>query len=116
MHELYIAESILNSVLDLLPAGITPERVTKVHLSVGQLDAVVSESLIFLFDAIKGTKGLPHAQLAIETIAVLCQCKTCAHQFNLDLPIFICPQCNGSDVILLQGRGISIYRIEAKDD
>jgi hydrogenase nickel incorporation protein HypA/HybF len=116
MHELYIAESILKSVLDVLPPGVLPDRVIRVDLQVGQLDAIVTESLLFLFDAIKESNGLPNAALNIETIQVLCRCSDCSHQFPLDLPIFICPECSSSKVEVLRGRGITIQRIEAKDE
>ena len=45
MHELYIAQSILSTVVKSLPEGLPPERVTLVHIEVGQLDAVVDRDL-----------------------------------------------------------------------
>ncbi len=115
MHELYIAESILNTVSEALPAGVHPESVLEVHVQVGQLDAVVPETLLFLFDAIKASKGMPRARLDIERIDILCRCEDCAREFGLDLPVFLCPSCGSGNLDVLQGRGISIQRINAED-
>jgi hydrogenase nickel incorporation protein HypA/HybF len=116
MHELYIAQSILSSVKKSLPEKVAPATVAQVRVEVGQLDAVVSESLIFLFDAIKSECGLPQAELRVETVPVRCRCRACGHEFALDLPIFLCPVCGSGDTELLQGRGIRITGITADVD
>ncbi|RPH94639.1 hydrogenase maturation nickel metallochaperone HypA [candidate division KSB1 bacterium] len=113
MHELYIAQSIISSVKKSLPNNVTADQVTHVRVEAGQLDAVVDETLIFLFDAIKAESGLSAATLTVEIIPVRCRCKACAHEFTLDLPIFLCPQCGSGDVDLLQGRGIRLTGIKA---
>ncbi len=116
MHELYIAECILKSVSDSLPPGISAQTVEEVRVDVGQLDAVVPDTLQFLFDAIKGNNGMPNAALILRTVEVRCRCRDCAREFGLDLPIFICPHCNSTNVELLQGRGITLTGILVKDD
>jgi len=116
MHELYIAQSILKSVKRSLPEGVPAEAVTHVRVEVGQLDAVVSESLIFLFDAIKVEDGLSRAQLNVTTIPVSCRCRACGQEFTLDLPVFLCPACGSGDTELLSGRGIRLTGISAEVD
>jgi hydrogenase nickel incorporation protein HypA/HybF len=115
MHELYIAESILRSVSASLPCNVGPELVTQVRVQVGQLDAVIPETLKFSFNAIKQSSGMPRAELHIERIAVRCRCHDCAHEFGIDLPVFICPECHRGHVEVLQGRGITLSQIIADD-
>ncbi len=115
MHELYIAECIVKSVNSSLPRNVAPTLVTQVRVQVGQLDAVVPETLKFSFDAIKQSCGMPRAELLIKEIAVRCRCRDCAHEFGIDLPVFICPACNRGDVEVLQGRGITLTRIIADE-
>ena len=115
MHEPYIAECIAKSVSASLPPDVTPASVTQVCVQVGQLDAVVPETLKFSFDAIKSSSGMPRAELQIEEIVVRCRCRDCAYEFGIELPVFICPVCNGSHVEVLQGRGIMLTRITADD-
>jgi hydrogenase nickel incorporation protein HypA/HybF len=113
MHELYIAQSIVSSVKKSLPENVAAETVSQVRVEAGQLDAVVNETLIFLFDAIKAESGLPQAELVVETIPVRCRCRACDHEFTLNLPVFLCPVCGSGETDLLQGRGIRLTGITA---
>lgn len=115
MHELYIAESILKSVSEALPENLPPASVRQVRVEVGQLDAVIPETLTFLFDAIKASHGMSRAELLIESIEVRCRCRQCHRQFGLDLPVFLCPDCGSGQVDVLRGRGITLRRITAQD-
>jgi hydrogenase nickel incorporation protein HypA/HybF len=116
MHELYIVQSILSSVKKSLPENVAAEAVTQVRVEVGQLDAVVSETLLFLFNAIKSESGMSAAELIVETIPVRCRCRACEHEFTLDLPVFLCPECGSGDTVILQGRGIRLTGISANVD
>ena len=116
MHELYIAQSILSSVKKSLPQNVAAEAVTQVRVEVGQLDAVVNETLVFLFNAIKPGSGMPAAELVVETIPVRCRCRACGEEFTLDLPVFLCPACGSGDTEILQGRGIRLTGITADVD
>lgn len=115
MHELYIAESILNCVKDLLPANVRPSSVKRIDVRVGRLDAVVPESLNFMFDAIKAAHGMSQAGLRIRCISVRCRCGDCRREFSIELPIFICPDCGGKRVDVLRGRGITVRKIIVED-
>jgi len=115
MHELYIAESIINAVIDSLPSHVEPEAVMQIHVQVGQLDAVIPLNLDFMFDAIKAARGMPWAELWIETVGVRCGCSLCGNEFDLDLPVFICPQCGSGQVEVLRGHGIVLNGISVED-
>jgi len=115
MHELYIAESILALTLKSLPSGVESDSVRQVEVEVGQLDAVVGENLIFIFDAIKSSFGLQRTELTLKTVEVRCKCLDCAHQFGIEMPFFICPQCGRGRVEVLQGRGIRLIKIMTED-
>lgn len=116
MHELYIADCILKSARESLPTDISPERIRQVEVQVGELDAVIPETLIFLFDAIKISHGMSNAGLQIEKIDILCCCQDCGHKFRIDIPLFICPDCGSSKVEVLQGRGIKLLKILVDDN
>ncbi len=115
MHELYIAECILKSVNEALPAEVLSASVKQVQVEVGLLDAVVPDNLTFLFDAIKGSHGMPQAELLIEQIDILCRCCDCTNEFSIDIPLFICPFCGSGQVELLRGRGIILQHITTED-
>lgn len=113
MHELYISEAIIGSVIKSLPPSIPLQSVREIQIQVGSLEAVVPETLLFLFDAVKVSHGMPQAELHIENVAVRCRCQDCAREFGLDLPVFICPDCRGGRVEVVAGRGITLMKITA---
>lgn len=116
MHELYIAQCILKSVADSLPSAVPAESVNEVCVQLGQLDAVVPDTLEFLFDAIKVNYGMTGARLVLDEIAVLCRCRDCAHEFGIEIPIFLCPTCGSGNVEVLRGRGITLTAIHVNDE
>jgi hydrogenase nickel incorporation protein HypA/HybF len=116
VHELYIAECILKAVQSSLPPDIGPERVEQVRVQVGKLDAVVTESLVFLFDAIKTGSQMPNAVLQVDEIGVLCRCRDCGQDFSIEFPLFICPHCQSSQVDVVRGRGLQLTGISVSDD
>ncbi len=115
MHELYIAQSIIGSVKKSLPEGVKNSAVREIHVECGQLDAIVPDSLRFLFDSIKSEQCMAESELLIQTIPVICECKDCKNSFGLDLPVFICPECGSGNIEVVQGRGIRLTKIEATD-
>ena len=116
MHEMYLTECIIDSVKKSLPKKISPDAVTEVQVQVGELDAVIPETLIFLFDAIKGSHGLPKAKLTVDQVPVRCRCQSCGNEFRVDSPLFICPSCQSGSVELLSGRGMILTRIIADEE
>jgi hydrogenase nickel incorporation protein HypA/HybF len=115
MHELYIAQSIISTVKKSLPDGIECSMVRSIYVDCGQLDAVIPETLSFLFDAIKSEYQMTESELCIRVIPVLCKCGDCLREFSIELPVFICPDCRGGNIQVLQGRGIRLTKIEAAD-
>lgn len=115
MHELYIAECILKSVRDSLPPHVATGAVTGVRVEVGQLDAVVPETLQFLFDAIKAGYEMPDAALALTVKPVRCCCRDCGLDFRVTEPLFICPNCGSVNIDVRSGRGIQLTGITARD-
>ena len=69
MHELAIAESIIETALDLLKKR-NADRITEIGLRIGRLSDVVPDALEFGFDACKRETPLADAKLSIEKIPV----------------------------------------------
>ena len=116
MHELYIAQCILKSVQQSLPPEVMAENVAQVRVECGQLDAVVPDSLIFLFDAIKAESRMVNAELLVEQIPVACRCNDCSREFEMELPVFVCPDCRSGNVDVVRGRGIRLTGITVNED
>ena len=61
MHELAIADGIVNAVIDKLP----DEKITLVRLEIGVLSGVVADSVRFCFDLVTEGTNLEGASLEI---------------------------------------------------
>jgi hydrogenase nickel incorporation protein HypA/HybF len=107
MHELAIAESIVDAVCERA-AGRTVHRVT---IRIGALTAVVPEAMHFCFDlAVEGTVA-DGATLEIEQRPGRARCRDCGAEVTLADLILLCP-CGSADLAVTAGRELQIVSME----
>ena len=107
MHELAIAESVIDTVTQRLPGA----RITGVHLEIGALSGVVADSIRFCFDLATEGTGLEGATLEITEPPARCRCRGCGTEFQPDSPIVLCP-CGSADVAVLGGEELKILSVQ----
>ncbi len=111
MHEMSIAQNIVEIVNEILQEH--PEyQIQKVYVDIGELMAVVPESLHFCYQAITENTPLEKSELVINTIPIRAVCQNCQEEFELDSFLFICPECGSSDLKELSGRELKIKNLE----
>jgi hydrogenase nickel incorporation protein HypA/HybF len=115
MHELGIAQNILEIVRQAVPEEQTPS-VRWIRIRVGQLAGVVPDSLDFCFSAIVSETKMAQAGLAIEQVPTVSRCKDCRHQFEIEDMLFLCPACKGTNLEMVSGHELEIVEIELEDD
>ncbi len=114
MHELSIAESILDLIRDhVQPAD--HRLVTSVKVRVGALAGVVPDSLEFCFSAITRETPFASATLEIEHIPAVVECSTCNTTFPSDMGIVVCPRCGNGNTKLISGTELQVAEIELLD-
>lgn len=107
MHELSIAESVVEAVL-----ARTGERpVTAVRLQVGRLSGVVPDALQFCFELAASGTPLAGADLCIEEPVGRLQCHACGAQAERSDLILLC-DCGSADVEVVSGRELSVLSVE----
>ena len=114
MHELAIAESIVNSVL-AEAAKRDNARVTSVAVRIGALNDIVPDALQFGFESIIIDTPLAGAVLKIESIPIKGQCRSCHKDFEVEEYVFVCPNCYAGDIEVTQGQELEIAYIELDD-
>ena len=114
MHELAIANSIMNTVLDEARKH-DYKSVTAIGLRIGALTDVVPEALEFGFSAIAGGTLLEGARLEIENVPVQGKCSGCGETFEVKGFVFVCPGCGSSDIAVEKGQELDIAYIEVND-
>lgn len=114
MHELSIAQSILEIVQQNLPQEDL-HSVKSVKVQVGELCGVVPDSLEFCFSAIAAETSLYQARLEIERIPFTVYCPTCRRTAASALGVALCPQCGSAETNVLSGTELRVLEIELED-
>ncbi len=111
MHELSLSGAIVNTVVKHA-AG---RRVSVVSLRVGRLRQVVPDTLDFYFGFVAQGTVCEGARLEQELVPALVRCGACEREWELDLPIFRCPTCGGTEVEVLSGEEFEVESIEVEE-
>ncbi len=115
MHEMGIAQKIVEIALESIPEDAENPKIEKMNLRIGKFASVVEDSLRFCFGIIVKDTPLEDTKLVIENVPVLVHCNQCNFEWEVDDPIFKCPECKGTDLDMLSGREIDIESIELAD-
>ncbi len=111
MHEMSIAQSVLDIVQEEGRAhGLTKVRL--IRLQVGELAAVVPESLRFCFDLMRKETIAEEASLEIERVPVVARCGECGTLFEVENNVFLCVHCGEPVMELISGRELNVLSIE----
>ena len=115
MHELSIANSIMNIVLDEIASKNLPQ-VKAIGLKIGVLSGILPDALEFGFDVLKKKTVLEKTKLEIEEIPLKGKCKACNKDFEVTDLVFACPQCGSPSIDLEQGQELNIAYLKIEED
>ena len=115
MHELSIAENILEIVKEHLPAGVSC-HVKSVKIKIGDGAGVVPDSLEFCFNTIIAGTEMQGAALEIEHVPFAVECNSCGRTSTNGSEFFVCSFCNGSDVKITSGNELLVTAINLMDE
>lgn len=111
MHEMAIAEGIVDVALDTLKVN-QGSVIHAIQVQIGVLSGVEPDALHFCFDAV--TQGTPAegATLEVETIPMKGRCMDCDQEFSIQDYRHVCPHCHSFAVEELQGRELRVASID----
>lgn len=107
MHELSIAESIIDTVLE----RTLDQQVVVVRVRVGKLAGVVPDALAFCFDLATQGTSLEGSRLEIDEQEARGHCRDCGSDFTLP-DLFLLCACGSADVEVLTGRELAVASVE----
>lgn len=110
MHELSIAQSLVEMVQQRLPPSVS--RVTAVDLRLGAMAGVVRGALEFCYGIATDGTALQGSALRIEELPVVIHCPVCAADQALEGIAFRCPVCGTLSGDIRQGRELDLAAIE----
>lgn len=111
LHELSIAESIIRIAGDQAEG----RRVTKVGVKVGHLRQVVPSALDFSFGLVAEGTPVEGAELALEEVPVIGECRECGEQSKLDSFPLQCAACGRFDLEILCGEELLVEYLELEE-
>lgn len=112
MHEASIAVSLLEIVSgQCRKSGYS--RIESIHLKIGRASAIMTDALIFAFDAMKEGSLAEEAVLQIEEVPLSGHCDDCKNTFTTEQEyILSCPCCGGSSFHMTAGRELDVIDME----
>ncbi|MDJ0695149.1 MAG: hydrogenase maturation nickel metallochaperone HypA [Mastigocoleus sp. MO_167.B18] len=110
MHELGITKNIVAIVTEYAQG----KKVNRVLLEIGQLSAIMPESIQFCFDVVSQGTVLASATLEILEIPGLGHCCECGKEFTLEKYVFRC-DCGSSKINIVTGEELKIKEIEVEE-
>ena len=111
MHELSLCEAIAATVTRHA-GGRTAAGVV---VRIGHLRQVVPDALAFCWTMLTEGTDLESCALDIEQVPAVIRCDRCGAQATLDLPLMICPACEGDDVTLLSGEEFQVVSMDLSE-
>lgn len=124
MHELSMAQGIINAILETAENNNATE-VTEVTIEIGRLAMINPEQLMFILGVLVENTIVEDAEIKIEEIPVEVDCADCNFHGDAILddkdhyaPLVKCPECDSLKVEILNGRDIVVKNIviEKPDD
>jgi len=113
MHEMSIAQSLITILQEeMTKHGATVLR--SVRLSIGEMSAIVPESLSFCFEIIVQGTPLEGAKLLMDRIPLKGYCPDCERPFDIKDFVFVCPTCGSTTIETIEGQELSIAEMEAE--
>jgi hydrogenase nickel incorporation protein HypA/HybF len=111
MHELPITESILSIALrHAEPAEA--ERITDIHLVIGQLSSVIDQSVQFYWDIVSEGTIAEGATLHFRRIPARLLCMDCDLPYTPGEGELACPDCEGSNIKVIAGDEFQLESIQ----
>jgi hydrogenase nickel incorporation protein HypA/HybF len=111
MHELSVAQSIVDIVRQYVPASDLA-NVRTVRLKIGTVAGIVADSLEFSFGVITAETQLANASLAVETIPFTVKCSQCGMESVNEQGIILCSHCGSSSTRVIAGTEMQVEAIE----
>lgn len=116
MHELGIANSVLEAVKTELARRAARAHLQKVGLRIGELAAIDQDALRFCFEAITRETEFESLQLEIEFCPRRHRCPNCGREFAVRDFDFRCPQCACLETACVGGDELELAFLEVEEN
>ena len=113
MHEMSIAQNILD-IVDEYMTNEDGQKLKEVAVEIGELVAVVPDSLTFCYDVLIEETPYQDSKLSIGIIPLSGSCPVCNKLFKIKNYDFACPSCQSTDIQVMGGQELRITHLEVE--
>ena len=113
MHELSVTQSVLDVAL-AHAEKVGASRILRIHLTVGDLSGIVSESVQFYFDFVSKDTPAEGAALIFRHVPAQFRCKECGATYEPEGSDWTCPLCDALRPEVVGGRELLVESIEVE--
>ena len=110
MHEMAIAEGILDIALDCAQKN-GAARIERIGLLLGELSGVETDALSLCFSSLVQGTPAEHAVLTWERVPLTGRCHDCGREMHIRPQDLFCPDCGGG-IEFIHGREMRVDYIE----
>jgi hydrogenase nickel incorporation protein HypA/HybF len=114
MHELSIAEHIVEIAVDSLPGHGSPV-VEEIELEIGTLSGIEIDALTFALDVVMKNTPLEHATVRILRVQGRLGCDLCGAEFDVEDFFAPCPSCGGFRNSVVRGEEMRVKSLLVKE-
>ena len=117
MHELSIAQSLVNAVVaEMGKPGREGSRLSKVCVVVGALRSVIPDYLQEAYRAVSGGTVAANAALAIRILPIVGMCEECGWKGEMPKYRFLCGSCGSEKARIVGGLELHLECLEVEED
>jgi hydrogenase nickel incorporation protein HypA/HybF len=113
MHELSVTESLLKIAVEHAEKA-DAQRVTDLHIVIGDLASMVDDSIQFYWDIIARDTIAEQATLHFRRLPAQLQCNTCSEKYQPTEKELICPNCHGVGAKIISGEEFFLESIDVE--
>src|SRR5215212_793254 len=113
MHELSITESLLKIALQHAEKA-NAQRVTDLHIVIGDLASMVDDSIQFYWEIIAKNTIAEQATLHFRRVPAELQCRTCLEKYHPSDRELACPRCGGINIKIIAGEEFALESIDVE--
>jgi hydrogenase nickel incorporation protein HypA/HybF len=111
MHELSITMNILD-IAEENARNLNAKIVHEIEIDIGEMSGVDTDALQFAMQCTTKSELLESAKLVINKIPAKARCYSCNHEFDISDFYTECPNCNGFNHDIYQGKELKIVSIK----
>ena len=111
MHELIVTKNIPELSLHHAQSSHA-QRVTDLHLVIGQLSSLIDDSVQFYWDIISKGTICEGARLHFERRSAVLLCLDCGKSYAIKNELFPCPKCTSTHIRVVEGEEFRLESVE----